>query len=92
MIQFEWDHLKSLQNQMKHGISFQEAQQIWHGPNLTTSHVAHSLNGEKRNATIGIIGEKIFTAIWTYRHKNIRIISVRRSRDGEKKAYYESLL
>ena len=42
---------------------------------------------EERHAVIGKIGEKIWTAIITFRGENIRIISVRRSRDNERKFY-----
>lgn len=39
---------------------------------------------------IGEYRERIWTAIFTVRDDKIRIISVRRARDGEAKGYYHS--
>jgi len=42
---------------------------------------------ESRHLNIGVIAEKHWSAVITYRDKNIRIISVRRSRNEEIKLY-----
>jgi uncharacterized DUF497 family protein len=39
---------------------------------------------------IGEYQKRLWTAIFTVREGKIRIISVRRSRDGEAKGYYQS--
>lgn len=85
---FEWDADKSKQNKQKHGVSFSTATQIWQGPHVTAGNIAYA-KGENRSATIGFVSGKLFTAIWTKRENAIRIISVRRSRDGEKKIFWE---
>jgi uncharacterized protein len=90
-MEFAWDPSKSKQNKAKHGISFFEAVEIWQGVHMTIKEIARTSGGEIRNATIGISQGKLFTAIWTKR-SHIRLISVRRSRDGEKKIYWKKCI
>jgi uncharacterized protein len=87
MPRFEWDPEKSETNKDKHCISFREATEIWRGIHLTAEDFAISKDGEKRSATIGMVGHDIYIAIWTKRNKSLRIISVRRARNGEKRAF-----
>lgn len=47
---------------------------------------AETLN-EPRFLVIGVIEQKHWSAVVTYRNGNIRLISVRRSRDEEVKLY-----
>ena len=91
MPRFEWDPIKSEINKDKHGISFREATEIWRGIHLTAESFALSKDGETRNATVGMIGHNIYTAIWTKRKNSFRIISVRRSRNGEKRTFFKKL-
>lgn len=85
---FEYDPTKSISNKEKHGIDFEEAKLLWEDPKQLVV-PAHSTN-EERYALIGEYRERIWTAIFTVRNEKIRIISVRRSRDGEEKGYYHS--
>ena len=91
MPRFEWDAQKSLQNKAKHGVSFPEALEIWNGIHLTADNVARATAGESRSATMGILGTEVYVAIWTRRGRCIRLISVRRARDGEKEVFFKSL-
>lgn len=86
-MQFEYDAAKSYSNQLKHGIDFEEAQQIWNDP-LRIEIQATSVT-EPRFMIIGCLQGKHWSAIVTYRNSGIRIISVRRSRENEV-ALYES--
>ena len=87
MYKFEFDPKKSLSNLDKHGIDFISAQAIWVDPDFIEIQ-AKSLD-EPRSLVIGIIAEKHWSAVITYRDQYIRIISVRRSRNSEV-AIYES--
>lgn len=80
-MQFEYDSSKSLTNQAKHGINFEQAQLLWNDP-LRVEIEAQS-DVEPRFMVIGKMGGKHWSAIITYREKAIRIISVRRSRKNE---------
>jgi uncharacterized protein len=83
---FEYDETKSQTNQQKHGINFIEAQQLWEDGNLL-EFPARKVENEERFFAIGIINQKYWTAVITYRTDIIRIISVRRSRTEEIKVY-----
>lgn len=89
---FEWDPNKSAFNKKKHGISFKEATEIWQGPHFTANSLARSNDGEERGGTIGLIKGDVYTAIWTKRKKKVRLISVRRSRDGEKEIFWKKIV
>ncbi|HEX9971445.1 MAG TPA: BrnT family toxin [bacterium] len=84
-MQFEFDENKSKSNKQKHGIDFVEAQKLWDDPDrveIPTKYI-----DEPRSVLIGKINDSYWSAIFTYRNKNIRVISVRRSRENEKEIY-----
>jgi len=85
-MKFEYDKNKSKSNKLKHGIDFKEAQELWDDPYAFEIPSSQS-EDEKRFLVLGKINSKNWTAIITYRKTNIRIISVRRSRDKEVKLY-----
>ena len=87
MTTFEFDETKSQVNLRKHGISFDDAQVLWDDPRLLE--IPAKTEDEPRYLVIGLIHEKHWSAVITYRGTNIRIISVRRSRT-EEVALYES--
>ena len=82
---FEYDALKSATNKLKHGINFEEAQQLWNDDNLVIIKAKHT--EELRYLVIGKLESKHWSAVITYRRSKIRIISVRRSRASEVKLY-----
>jgi uncharacterized DUF497 family protein len=85
MFSFEYDELKSKENCTKHGIDFIEAQQLWNDPDLLE--IPAKTEDEPRFLVIGKILGKHWSAVITYRHYNIRIISVHRSRKEEVTLY-----
>ena len=84
---FEYDKNKSLSNKQKHKIDFVKAQQLWNDPDRLE--IPGLTSDEPRYLIIGKIENEIWSAVITYRNNNIRIISVRRSREKEV-TYYES--
>lgn len=87
MISFEFDEAKSEANLLKHGINFVDAQALWDDPSLLE--IPAKTEDEPRYLMIGLINEKHWSAVITYRGAKIRLISVRRSRT-EEVALYES--
>jgi uncharacterized DUF497 family protein len=83
---FEFDPAKSATNAEKHGIDFDEAQAIWKDERRIIV-VSLQETTERRDLVIGRIGVRVWTAIVTFRGDNVRIISVRRAREQEVKAY-----
>jgi len=84
---FEYDPEKSQSNQLKHGINFEQAQLLWDDPQRVE--IQAKSTSEPRVMAIGQIAGKHWSAIVTYRNENIRLISVRRSREDEVE-FYES--
>ncbi|STZ76484.1 BrnT family toxin [Bergeriella denitrificans] len=82
---FEFDPNKSAANLEKHGIDFIAAQELWQDDYRLA--VPAKTEGEVRYALIAKLDGKVWTAIYTPRGGNIRIISVRRARDNEEKLY-----
>ncbi len=87
MFEYEFDHAKSLSNFKKHGIDFEKAKIIWDDPDFIE--VPARVQDEPRFLVIGRLENKLWSAIITYRHNKIRIISARRARP-EEEAIYES--
>ena len=85
---FEFDAKKSQSNAEKHGIDFEQAQFLWCDARRIVVEARSAT--EPRFALIAILGGQLWTAVYTSREDRIRIISVRRSRDGEKKGYHNS--
>ena len=87
MNSFEFDPAKSESNRTKHGIDFVEAQGLWSDPMLLE--IPANTDDEPRYLVIGLVGDKHWSAVVTYRGANIRLISVRRAR-LEEVVLYES--
>lgn len=84
-MEFQYDPAKSHANKDKYGVDFEEAQAIWRDDNRLE--VIARVVGEPRFLMIGRIGEKLWTAVYTLRGLNVRLISVRRARDQESEGY-----
>ena len=74
-----FDQTKSEKNKLERGLDFVEARQIWRDENALTL-PAKNVEGEIRLYPVGLIAQKLWVAIWTYRNTDqIRMISVRRA-------------
>jgi len=82
---FEFDPQKSEINLAKHGINFEHAQALWDDEHRLE--IPAKPMDEPRFLVIGRINDKLWSAVITYRGEQVRIISVRRSRDDERKLY-----
>lgn len=84
-MKFEYDPNKSASNKQKHGLDFQEAQELWKDERLLI--LPLRFEDEPRQACIGKLHGKHWTAIMTCRKCVVRLISVRRSHKDEVEAY-----
>ena len=82
---FEYDPDKSAANLAKHGIDFEQGQALW--LDQGRAEVRSAGGPEERWLLIGKIDDRHWTAVYTMREANIRIISVRRSRANEVNDY-----
>ena len=96
-IRFEWDEAKNLANRRKHGVSFEEANQVFRDP-LYVSVQDRIEGGDQRWQTIGSVGGLLLLmVVHTVREEYdegtlvevIRIISARRATPKERRRYEE---
>ena len=94
-IRFEWDEAKNLSNQRKHGVSFEDASEIFRDP-LFVSLKDRIENGEQRWQTFGKVGNRLLMMVaHTVREEDahgatievIRIISARYASRKEQRLY-----
>ncbi|NLT23219.1 MAG: BrnT family toxin [Syntrophorhabdus sp.] len=85
MMEFEFDRRKSLRNREKHGIDFVEAQLVWEDPDRIE--VPARTEDEARYLVVGMIEDKHWSVVITYRGAKTRVISARRARKEEKQLY-----
>lgn len=67
MLTFEYDDKKSEQNYTEHGMGFDTAQSLWDDPDLLEIPAKNS--DEPRYVVIGILNQKHWSAVITYRSK-----------------------
>ncbi len=90
-IGFEWDAAKNALNLAKHGISFEEIQDIFAGPILVAEDSRREY-GEVRKLAIGsLAGRIVIVVVYTERAGKIRLISARKANRGERREYHEHL-
>jgi uncharacterized protein len=88
MIDFEFDPNKSAANLAKHGIDFVVAQNLW----LVAGWEQPSpFLKEVRLRRTALYDGKYWTAVYTLRGPNIRLISVRRARTTEVTSYEQAV-
>ena len=80
MDELEFDGAKRQASLEKHGINFVAAQELWKDPYLLE--IRAKSEGEPRFVLIGMIGEKHWSAVVTYREGRIRLISVKQYRNA----------
>jgi uncharacterized protein len=81
VIQFEWDENKNQQNILKHGISFEQAKEIFATRYIT---IPAKSEHEERIIAVGKYQGILYVAVvYTPRKEKIRIISARRAKAKE---------
>jgi len=82
---FEWDEKKRIRTLHERNLDFRDAYQAFDGRPVI--HVRARRNEEERFVSTAEIEGKLYTVVWTWRAENQRIISFRRARSGEERAY-----
>ena len=87
---YEWDRNKNDENLRKHGLSFEDAPEVFDGRCLTfeDTRIAY---GEERYITLGHLEGRLVVIAHTSRGGNTRIISMRKANSRERRAYEERL-
>ena len=82
--QYEWDEAKRRSNRDKHGFDFAAI----HRFDWETALVAHSpRSDEDRWTTLGFIDRALCCVVYTRRHRQLRLISLRKASRKERQAY-----
>jgi len=84
-MQLSWDENKRVANLKKHGLDLIDAEQLFDGRQVYT--YPSPRKDETRFVTVGFVHDVLVAAVWMERDKTIRLISLRRARDGEKRTY-----
>ncbi len=87
MLSFEWDSAKDDLNQLKHGVSFEKAQEAFLDLRRVIARDLEHSEAEKRFFCFGKVGDGILTVRFTIRRDAIRIIGAGYWRKG--KSIYE---
>jgi uncharacterized DUF497 family protein len=87
-MRYEWDEAKSLANRIKHGIGFDTMARFEWETALEFIDDREDY-GELREVAIGFIGVSLHYLIFTRNDDVIRVISLRRATNKEKRRYVE---
>jgi hypothetical protein len=82
---FEWDENKREANAAKHSIDLLEGIALFDGRAVYS--YPSPRDDEQRSVTVGLLDGEFVALVWTERGEAIRLISLRRARDVEKRAH-----
>jgi uncharacterized protein len=86
MTMFEWDENKRRTNIESKGLDFVDAAFVFDGRAAITAPSRYPF--EDRFVSTAVLDDgKFYSVVWTWRGDVRRIISFRRARDGEERAY-----
>jgi uncharacterized DUF497 family protein len=90
-MEFEWDPKKARLNVRKHGVHFSDALSVLEDENALTV-IEESADGEARWITLGsdALG-RVLVVVYTWRGRNVRMISARPATPRERRQYEERI-
>ena len=87
-IEFDWDEEKNAINEMKHGVSFDEAKLVFFDPMRVDIFDSEHSEAEDRWKVFGMAGWVLLMVNYTEDDGLIRIISARKATLTEEEAYF----
>jgi uncharacterized DUF497 family protein len=90
MIEFEWDENKNQANRKKHGVWFEEAEQVFDDSNAIMFFDQDHSKSEDRFILLGLSASvRVLVVVYCERHKGklVRIISARKATKKEIRRY-----
>ena len=92
-MRFEWDANKAKENFGKHGVSFDEAVEVFYDPNALESYDARHSTAEARFFIIGLSSRRLLFVVYAESTADVvRIISARKASKAERKLYEEEVI
>lgn len=89
-MKYQWDEAKNRTNFAKHGLSFEDADQVFSGPCVTFEDDRFAC-GEERLVTLGLLAGRLVVLAHAPRDEGTRIISMRKGNRREQKIYQKRL-
>ena len=89
-MKYEWDEAKNRSNFAKHGLSFQDAEQVFSGPCVTFEDDRFDYR-EARLITLGLLAGRLVVIAHAPRGRRTRIISMRKGNRREQEIYQKRL-
>ncbi|AFY60814.1 BrnT family toxin [Synechococcus sp. PCC 6312] len=86
--QFEWDESKAQSNLLKHGLSFEDAIAAFFQEDVID--VCDNRYSEQRWRRFLYRNGELICIVWTWRSETVRIISVRRANQRERRKFGQS--
>ena len=84
-MEFEWDEAKRQLVLAKHGLDFRRVLEVF-----KNNYIALQANSETehRQIAVGFVNNVMIAVIYTERSGKLRLITARRARENESRAYY----
>jgi len=89
-MKYEWDEAKNRKNIAKHGLSFEDAEQVLAGPCVTFEDDRFAY-GEERFITLGLLAGRLVVIAHSPRDEGTRVISMRKGNRREQTIYQKRL-
>jgi len=89
-VRYEWDQAKNRTNFAKHGLDFNDAEQVFAGPCVTFEDSRFDY-GEERLITLGLLAGRVVIIAHAPRGEGTRIISMRKANRREQEIYHKRL-
>ena len=87
--EFEYDADKNQRNLEKHGVSFEEAQELWLGNHAIIT--GKPSKGEDRFIALGILNKQVYMVVFTRRSGRVRLVTCHRADKRMCRLYEESV-
>jgi len=85
---FDYDPDKDAANRIKHGVPLIFGARLFEDEDQVVLASFRPIDGEDRYKVVGMVGGRLWTAVYVERGETIRLISVRRSNAGEQGSYH----
>lgn len=83
----DFDPAKDAANRARHGVPLAFGARVFEDPRLMIRTTLRFGDEEERFKAVGMVDGKLWTAVHVWRGAIVRMISVRRSNDGEQRSY-----
>jgi len=86
-MRFRYDPAKAIANFRKHGVSFADAEGVFHDP-LAVTQEDPDAESERRFVAVGLgSAADLLVVVYAMRNEEVRLISARRATQKERKTY-----